>query len=471
MEFAHQSVLLNECIDALAIKPDGIYLDGTLGGAGHSLQICRNLTTGRLIGVDRDLVALEAAKKRLYRHAKKVTLVHDNFENVGAILTALGLDRIDGMLFDLGVSSPQLDDAERGFSYMADAPLDMRMDREQSLTAYEIVNNWPREELKSILYEYGEERYAPQIAAAIERVRTDRPIETTLELVDIIRSAMPASALREKQHPAKRSFQAIRIAVNDELGAVRQGMEEDILPHITAAVTKFEGMDYRSITSTPTEDDKSLKVVMEGTTIPQTTVKTQENLVRLNKRGRMLVSSYEAIRFQRLDLFTVTLRQIGAYIARAHLMDAIDVIVNGDGNNNPAPEISVSATGSIKYEDLISLWTNMAPYELNTIIAPTASMQKLLMLNEMKDSSAGLNFQGTGKLITPMGANVIHTPEIEGEYIIGLDKNCALEMVKAGEVQTEYDKLIDRQLERASITSIAGFAKIYNDAGKILSYA
>ena len=228
MEFAHRSVLLHECIDALAIKPDGIYLDGTLGGAGHSLEICRSLTTGRLIGVDRDLVALEAAKKRLYRHAKKVTLVHDNFENVGAILTALGLDRIDGMLFDLGVSSPQLDDAERGFSYMADAPLDMRMDRDQSLTAYEIVNNWPREELKSILYEYGEERCAPQIAAAIERVRTDHPIETTLELVDIIRSAMPPSALREKQHPAKRSFQAIRIAVNDELGAVRQGMEAAI---------------------------------------------------------------------------------------------------------------------------------------------------------------------------------------------------------------------------------------------------
>ena len=137
MEFAHRSVLLHECIDALAIKPDGIYLDGTLGGAGHSLEICRSLTTGRLIGVDRDLVALEAAKKRLYSHAKKVTLVHDNFENVGAILTALGLDRIDGMLFDLGVSSPQLDDAERGFSYMADAPLDMRMDRDQSLTRSE----------------------------------------------------------------------------------------------------------------------------------------------------------------------------------------------------------------------------------------------------------------------------------------------------------------------------------------------
>ena len=259
MEFAHQSVLLNECIDALAIKPDGIYLDGTLGGAGHSLQICRNLTTGRLIGVDRDLVALEAAKKRLYRHAKKVTLVHDNFENVGAILTALGLDRIDGMLFDLGVSSPQLDDAERGFSYMADAPLDMRMDREQSLTAYEVVNNWPREELKSILYEYGEERYAPQIAAAIERVRTDHPIETTLELVDIIRSAMPPSALREKQHPAKRSFQAIRIAVNDELGAVETVMKKAVPllnPGGRLAVITFHSLEDRIVKNAMAEAAK-----------------------------------------------------------------------------------------------------------------------------------------------------------------------------------------------------------------------
>lgn len=256
MEFAHRSVLLHECIDALAIKPDGIYLDGTLGGAGHSLEICRSLTTGRLIGVDRDLVALEAAKKRLYSHAKKVTLVHDNFENVGAILTALGLDRIDGMLFDLGVSSPQLDDAERGFSYMADAPLDMRMDRDQSLTAYEIVNNWPREELKSILYEYGEERCAPQIAAAIERVRTDHPIETTLELVDIIRSAMPPSALREKQHPAKRSFQAIRIAVNGELDALPP-MLEAAVSHLNAggrlAVISFHSLEDRIIKKTMQE--------------------------------------------------------------------------------------------------------------------------------------------------------------------------------------------------------------------------
>ena len=250
MEFAHQSVLLNECIDALAIKPDGIYLDGTLGGAGHSLQICRNLTTGRLIGVDRDLVALEAAKKRLYRHAKKVTLVHDNFENVGAILTALGLDRIDGMLFDLGVSSPQLDDAERGFSYMADAPLDMRMDQSAPVTAWTVVNTWPERELVRILRDYGEERYAPQIAAAIERVRTDHPIETTLELVDIIRSAMPASALREKQHPAKRSFQAIRIAVNDELGAVREAMEKAIdclNPGGRLAVITFHSLEDRIV--------------------------------------------------------------------------------------------------------------------------------------------------------------------------------------------------------------------------------
>ena len=228
MEFSHKSVLLWECIDALNIRPNGIYLDGTLGGGGHSLEICRRLTNGRLIGVDRDEVALEAAKKRLSRHARKVTLVHDNFENIALILDALNLDKIDGMLFDLGVSSPQLDDGSRGFSYMADAPLDMRMDQGSSLTAYEIVNNYPKDELRRILYEYGEERYAPQIAAAIERVRSDRPIETTLELVDIIKSAMPERALREKQHPAKRSFQAIRIAVNDELGAVSRMMRASI---------------------------------------------------------------------------------------------------------------------------------------------------------------------------------------------------------------------------------------------------
>ena len=225
MEFAHKTVLLHETVDMLNVKPDGIYLDGTLGGAGHSLEICKRLTTGRLIGVDRDTVALEAAKKRLEAHLDKVTLVHSNFSELGAILDSLDIACVDGMLFDLGVSSPQLDDGERGFSYMADAPLDMRMNRDDSLTAYEIVNTWPREELRRILFESGEERYAPLIAAVIERRRAERPIETTLELASVIRGAMPPQALREKQHPAKRSFQAIRIAVNDELNSVSRMMQ------------------------------------------------------------------------------------------------------------------------------------------------------------------------------------------------------------------------------------------------------
>ncbi len=228
MEFSHKSVLLDECIDALAIRPDGIYLDGTLGGAGHSYEIVRRLTTGRLIGVDRDRIALAAAGKRLEAFAERVTTVHSNFCEIEAILDSLGLDGIDGMLFDLGVSSPQLDDAERGFSYMADAPLDMRMNKDDAMTAADVVNTWSQEELRRILYEFGEERYAPQIASAIVRRREQNAIETTLELVDVIRSAMPAQALREKQHPAKRSFQAIRIAVNDELGSVDKMMQAAI---------------------------------------------------------------------------------------------------------------------------------------------------------------------------------------------------------------------------------------------------
>ena len=224
MAFSHKSVLLDECIEGLNIKPDGIYLDGTLGGAGHSFEIAARLTTGRLIGVDRDQIALAAARERLAPYLDRVTTVHSNFCELDKILDDLGIDKIDGMLFDLGVSSPQLDEAERGFSYMADAPLDMRMNKEDSLTAYDVVNTWDYEELRRILYEYGEERYAPQIASSICRKREAAPIETTLELVDVIRSAMPAQALREKQHPAKRSFQAIRIAVNDELGSVSKLM-------------------------------------------------------------------------------------------------------------------------------------------------------------------------------------------------------------------------------------------------------
>ena len=224
-EFHHISVLLDECIDGLNIKPDGIYVDGTLGGAGHSSQIAKRLTTGRLIGIDRDPVALQAAGERLAPYADRVTLVHSNFCEIAQVLKDLDIDGVDGILLDLGVSSPQLDDSSRGFSYMADAPLDMRMNSEDSLSAYDVVNTWSYEELRRILFDYGEERYAPKIASAICKKREAKPIETTLELVDVIRSAMPAQALREKQHPAKRSFQAIRIAVNDELGAVAQMME------------------------------------------------------------------------------------------------------------------------------------------------------------------------------------------------------------------------------------------------------
>lgn len=252
MEFSHKSVLLDECIDALAIKPEGIYLDGTLGGAGHSLEIVSCLTTGRLIGVDRDRVALAAAQERLKDYLPRVTFVHSNFSELDRILEELQIPAVDGMLFDLGVSSPQLDDALRGFSYMADAPLDMRMDRDDPLTAGEIVNHWPQEELRRILYEYGEERYAPQIAAAIVRSREKKPIETTLELVDIIRSAMPPQALREKQHPAKRSFQAIRIAVNDELSSVSKMMQAAIRrlkPGGRLAVITFHSLEDRIVKS------------------------------------------------------------------------------------------------------------------------------------------------------------------------------------------------------------------------------
>ena len=250
MEFQHKSVLLAQCLEALRIRPDGIYLDGTLGGAGHSSRIAQCLTTGRLIGVDRDEIALRAAGERLAPYIDRVTLVHANFQDLDRILQELNISAVDGILLDLGVSSPQLDDGQRGFSYMEDAPLDMRMDRSAGLTAYEVVNAWPREELRRILYSYGEERYAPQIAAAIDRRRAVAPIATTLELVDVIRSAMPPQALREKQHPAKRSFQAIRIAVNDELTAVERVMGDAIsrlAPGGRLAVITFHYLEDRIV--------------------------------------------------------------------------------------------------------------------------------------------------------------------------------------------------------------------------------
>ena len=249
-EFTHRPVLLDQCIEALNIRPGGVYLDGTLGRAGHSEQIARRLTTGRLICVDRDQAALDAAQERLAPWLDKVELVHSNFDQVDQILDRLSLPGVDGMLFDLGVSSPQLDDGSRGFSYMADAPLDMRMDREEGLTAAEIVNGWPQEELRRIISQYGEERFAPQIARAIVRRRVDRPISTTLELVEVIRSAMPPKALREKQHPAKRTFQAIRIAVNDELASVDRMLQRAV-PRLNRggrlAVITFHSLEDRIV--------------------------------------------------------------------------------------------------------------------------------------------------------------------------------------------------------------------------------
>ena len=227
-QYTHRPVLLDECVEGLNIRPDGVYVDGTLGRAGHSREIARRLTTGRLYCIDRDMAAIEAAGDKLSPWLERVTLIHGNFTDLASLLAERKAPPIDGMLFDFGVSSPQLDDPRRGFSYMHDAPLDMRMDQSQPLTARTVVNEWPQEELRRILYQYGEERYAPAIAGAIVRVRGQRPIETTFELVDVIRSSMPSQALREKQHPAKRTFQAIRIAVNDELTAAERVIQQAV---------------------------------------------------------------------------------------------------------------------------------------------------------------------------------------------------------------------------------------------------
>lgn len=246
----HESVLLHEAVDALNIDPHGVYVDATLGRAGHSLEIVKRLTTGRLIGVDRDYAALDSAPLRLEGYMDRVTLIHGNFQELDNLLEQAGVEQVNGVLFDLGVSSPQLDDSARGFSYMKDAPLDMRMDATQALTAHQVVNQWPREELKRILYEYGEERYAPAIADRIVKRREEGEIQTTLELAEIIRSAMPAAALREKQHPAKRSFQAIRCAVNGELEAIPLAIDaavKRLAPGGRLAVISFHSLEDRLV--------------------------------------------------------------------------------------------------------------------------------------------------------------------------------------------------------------------------------
>lgn len=266
MAFQHVSILLEPCLEALRIQPNGVYVDATTGGAGHSLRIAERLSDeGRLICIDRDDEALENARERLAAVWQRVTPVKSDFRDIDQALAGLGLAYADGILFDLGVSSPQLDHAERGFSYMQDAPLDMRMDRAQQLTAFDVVNGWSREEIRRILFEYGEERYAPLIAAAIERQRAAQPIRTTAELVAVIKSAMPGKALREKQHPAKRSFQAIRIAVNDELSAVREAMEKAIdalNPGGRLAVITFHSLEDRIVKS-------AFQAAAQGCTCPR----------------------------------------------------------------------------------------------------------------------------------------------------------------------------------------------------------
>ena len=251
MEFSHVSVLAEECIQALNLRPDGVYVDGTTGGGGHSLRIAQQLgPAGRLICIDRDEEALAAASRRLEAYRDRVTFVKSNFAQIAQVIEGQGLAGVDGILFDLGVSSYQLDNGDRGFSYMHDAPLDMRMDRSQPFSAWDVVNTYTQEQLRQILWEYGEERYSGRVAAAIVQQREESPIETTGQLAQVIREAMPAAARREKQHPAKRSFQAIRIEDNGELRAVEQAMEgsvDKLLPGGRLAVISFHSLEDRIV--------------------------------------------------------------------------------------------------------------------------------------------------------------------------------------------------------------------------------
>lgn len=257
--------------------------------------------------------------------------------------------------------------------------------------------------------------------------------------------------------------------------AVRQGMEEgNVLPKLTATVTTIDSIDYRSVYSVPSEKDKKLMQVAEGASIPATEVRSKNNLVSLHKRGRMLVASYEAIRFQKLDLFAVTLRQIGAYIQKMHVQDAVNVLVNGDGNANAAQKLTIGTSpmsgtkGTLEYKQLVEFWAQFDPYTMNTLLMPGGAMVKLLNLSELRDAAAGLSFHATGSMATPLGAELVRSECVADGTIIGLDRRYALEMVQAGEVCVEYDKLIDRQLERAAITSISGFGKIMPEAVKVL---
>ena len=250
--------------------------------------------------------------------------------------------------------------------------------------------------------------------------------------------------------------------------AVRQGMEEACtVDSIIAARTDINGLDYRTITTVPEEPDGEDGIIDEGEEIPKTEIKTKENLVTLKKRGKMLVASYEALKFQRLDLFSVALRGIGSYLARAQMIDALTTIAEGDGNSNPAKEIHCQNEGSLSYADLVTLWSSLHPYTMNTVVVTPEMAAKIMCLPEMRDAAAGLNFHATGKSVTPLGANLITNKEL-GNVLIAFDKNYTLEMVTAGGIVTDFDKLIDHQLERAAITQIYGFSKIFDDASLIM---
>ena len=305
---------------------------------------------------------------------------------------------------------------------------------------------------------------------------------TALEGTDAFQRQLKRFGIRAKgagSSPVEKFFRTMDSAVlfpEYIARTVRQGMEEnDILPNITATTTVIDAMDYRSIYSVPTDEDKQLQDVEEGAQIPETEVKTKEHLVSLTKRGRMLVASYEALRFQKLDLFGVMLRQIGAHIQKQQLMDAVNVLKNGDGNDNAAAVFTVGSTpisgtkGTLGYDQLVEFWGQFDPYTMNTLLCSTNTMTKMLKIPELQNPLTGLNFQGTGKLTTPLGAQLHRTSAVADGVIIGLDNRYALEQVRAGDVLVEYDKLIDRQLERAAITSIAGFGKICDGAACVLN--
>ena len=304
---------------------------------------------------------------------------------------------------------------------------------------------------------------------------------TALEGTDAFQRQLKRFGIRAKgagSSPVEKFFRTTDSAVlfpEYIARTVRQGMEEhDILPAITATTTVIDSLDYRSVYSEATDDDKELKYVMEGAAIPETQIKTKSNLVRLNKRDRMLVASYEAVRFQKLDLFGVMLRQIGAHIQKMQLNDAIDVLINGDGNDNLCKIYSVGSqpisgtAGTLTYDQLLEFWGQFDPYTMNTMLCSTGTVTKLLKLPELQNPAAGLNFQGTGAMGTPLGAKVHRVAGLEDNVILGLDNRYALEQIRCGDVMVEYDKLIDRQLERAAITSICGYGKICADASAML---